>query len=293
MNGKFFENKSGGYRAGLYFTFFITSFVVVSYLFGTISGVLFGKGSAGYTAVTSLSSLAAFFAVFFVAKFVFNEKNESFFGTTYFSRTFTGLSVILTFGMLFGLGFINDAFVKLLDLIGVSVNGISVEMNSGWEFIVCILSLCVIPAVAEELFFRGILLSSLKNAGFIVSALISALFFALYHLSLAQFFYQFVFGFFLAATTLRAGSVIPAIISHFLNNFAVLSFTYFNVAVDFYYLPLIFMGLIFLAAFSFILFIFKVGKNEKVKGEAVSAFIPFGLLGVTVCVALTVAGAFL
>lgn len=123
--------------------------------------------------------------------------------------------------------------------------------------------------------------------------LVSALFFAVYHCSLSQFFYQLVFGFFLAALTLRAGNVFPAVISHFLNNFAVLSFNYFNVAIDFYSIAFILSGLTFLAAFSFILMIFKTGGTKKVKGETLSAFFPFGILGVIVCALITVAGAML
>lgn len=293
MNGKFFKTESGGFRAGLYFTLFMAAFLFFSIVLQAVSSEIFNKGSAAYFALTCLSAPLAFFTVLIISKTVFSEEVKNLCKVNGFSRVYTGIAVILTFGMLFGLGFVNGVFVDFLESLGMKVGGIEPEMNNAGEYILCIVSLCVIPAVFEELFFRGVVLSSLKNAGFIVSAVISALFFAFYHCSPAQFIYQLVFGFFLALMTLRAGNIYPAVISHFLNNFAVLSFTYFNIGIDLLYLPFILIGLIFIAAFCLVLFLFKSGRTGKIKGETFSAFFPFGIFSLLACSAIIIAGMFI
>ena len=288
MKERLFDKTNGGFRAGLYYVLFLAAFIIISFLLHAVSTAAFIEGSAGYYLINCFAAPIALLTVLFTAKFLFTDKINIFLNGRFFSRTFLAISVALTFGMFFGLGFINSAFVDLLEGIGIDVKGTNVYMNNAFEYILCVFSLCVVPAVAEELFFRGVIISLLKNAGVYVSCLISALFFALFHFSLAQLIYQFIFGFFLAFMTIRAGSVLPAVISHFLNNFAVLSFTYFNVFIDFYYAPFILSGLTFLAMLSIALVFFNTGKREKKKGEVFSAFFPFGIIGIIICVVLII-----
>jgi membrane protease YdiL (CAAX protease family) len=82
-----------------------------------------------------------------------------------------------------------------------------------------IVALSVFPAVAEELVFRGVLARAIAaRYGVTVGIAVSSTTFALYHLNPPQMVSTFVLGLVLALLTLRAHSVIPAMIVHTLNN---------------------------------------------------------------------------
>lgn len=79
--------------------------------------------------------------------------------------------------------------------------------------------LAVTPGICEELLCRGPLLAGLRRGiGPIGAVLVSAFCFATLHLSPYRFLPQFVLGIFLAALTLRAGSVWPAVLVHIGHN---------------------------------------------------------------------------
>jgi membrane protease YdiL (CAAX protease family) len=82
-----------------------------------------------------------------------------------------------------------------------------------------LLALALLPAVVEELVFRGVLTRALATRFAAVPAVgFSAAVFALYHLLPPQMVSTFCLGIALGFLTLRARSVIPAMIAHLLNN---------------------------------------------------------------------------
>ncbi|MDY6367233.1 MAG: type II CAAX endopeptidase family protein [Clostridia bacterium] len=284
--------REQGFKTGVLFNVFIAANLIFLFLLQAIANTVCERYTSAHYLLVSLSTVFALAAVLIVGKTVFGFNAKNLMVVRRFSRTFSGLAIVLSFGMLFGLGFINEAFVRLLSAIGLKVNGFTWVRSGTGDYLIGILALCVIPAVFEELFFRGVLLSCLKNTGIILSSVITALFFALYHGSAAQLIYQFIYGFFLSVMTWRANSVYPAIISHFLNNFAVLSFEYFGIAVNFFSITFILMGIAFLVSFAFIMLLFKRSAAKREKGAVKAAFFPFGIIGVLICVAMIVLGFF-
>jgi sodium transport system permease protein len=82
-----------------------------------------------------------------------------------------------------------------------------------------LLVLGVLPAIAEELVFRGVLTRALATRfGAFHAVGMSAAVFALYHLLPPQMISTFCLGLALGFLTLRARSVVPAMIVHLLNN---------------------------------------------------------------------------
>lgn len=81
----------------------------------------------------------------------------------------------------------------------------------------------ILAPISEELAFRGAALSLLSERSKPVAAVISALFFAVYHFNLQQLPYTFVLGYFLAMLALRSGSVLPCIFVHAANNLLTLA----------------------------------------------------------------------
>jgi membrane protease YdiL (CAAX protease family) len=77
----------------------------------------------------------------------------------------------------------------------------------------------LLPAVCEEILFRGVLARSLgRSTSLIVAALVSAVVFSAYHLSLVQALPTLSLGALLAVIAIRADSIAPTVVAHAINN---------------------------------------------------------------------------
>jgi sodium transport system permease protein len=82
-----------------------------------------------------------------------------------------------------------------------------------------LLAFAVLPAVCEELVFRGFLLNGLmKSHRPRTAILLSSFLFALFHMNVFQFLPAFFLGVVLGLVTVRSKSVVPAIFFHLLHN---------------------------------------------------------------------------
>lgn len=132
---------------------------------------------------------------------------------------FYAIAVLLAFGALFSLSWINDGIVKLLELIGYKQRESFVPDVSGWKVLPVLITVAVIPAIMEEALFRGILLQNVEEeAGTVRAILISGFCFSLYHGSVEQTVYQFIVGCIFGFLAVRSRSVVPGMLFHFLNN---------------------------------------------------------------------------
>ncbi len=102
--------------------------------------------------------------------------------------------------------------------LGISVPTASIVPTDGVPAIQPILACCVVPALCEEFFFRGIILSEYRGYGLVKAIIISSLFFAFIHFSFSGFLIYLYAGFMLAFLTAVCRSVFPAIILHLANN---------------------------------------------------------------------------
>jgi len=101
---------------------------------------------------------------------------------------------------------------------------------SGKFFFLGIFVYALLPAIAEEIVFRGIIQTSIQSKynGF-VAITISTLLFVLMHGALQQTVYQLVMGVMLGYVACVGGSILYSIILHFLNNTFVLLFGCFEI----------------------------------------------------------------
>ena len=83
-----------------------------------------------------------------------------------------------------------------------------------------ILAMAIVPAICEELFFRGVLLPWLKNSfhNKHLAVCLSALIFSAIHVQFFGFFPRLLLGAYLGYLFLWTGSLWMPIIAHFLNN---------------------------------------------------------------------------
>lgn len=98
---------------------------------------------------------------------------------------------------------IDELITELMDLTSIPI------------LFVCI---SVIPAICEEIFFRGVIFSGYRQLSIIKASLMTGLFFAIMHLDAQQFLYTFVLGSIFCIFVHRTNSIFSSVISHFTIN---------------------------------------------------------------------------
>ena len=130
-------------------------------------------------------------------------------------------AILLGIGMILGMTVLSEVFIKLLGLVGYTPTPSPFPVMKGktGTFITAIFAVCLLPAICEEMFFRGLLLDSLRGVSDWFAAIISAVMFMLIHASPLQTLYQFIGGLIFAIVAIKSNSILPGIVMHFLNNF--------------------------------------------------------------------------
>ena len=286
------KNKSQA--AGALYTAAIALYFVLSLVGGAILSAL-PQGSFARTAISPLFAAVALLSVSFLSAKAygavggFSEDNASannfsadnssagnyaksegkpnyktVFGYKKFKPAYLLAAVLISAGIFCGLGFINTAFAELLAKIGVNLPNNEIKMNGAGEYIILSFTLAVIPAIAEEMFFRGAVAFGTSGAKLFAGAAFSGLIFALYHCSLSQLLYQFIYGAILYILAKKSGSVFPSAIAHFLNNFAVITLTFFGAEVNLFSPVLIASGIVALMLAAALIFFIdrKTGASK-------------------------------
>ncbi len=102
---------------------------------------------------------------------------------------------------------------QMLEAFGESLVGVEMPL---WQLV---LFLCVTPGILEELCFRGVLLHGLsKRLRPVALVLVVGAIFGMFHVSLFRIIPTGFLGVVLAVVTLLTGSILPAMLWHFLNN---------------------------------------------------------------------------
>lgn len=94
----------------------------------------------------------------------------------------------------------------------------SISMRQDYAFVVQLLFMAVIPALAEEFLFRGIFFHSYRKNGVFGAALMSAFIFGMFHMNFNQFFYAFALGVIFALLVEATGSLFASMLAHFAAN---------------------------------------------------------------------------
>lgn len=84
-----------------------------------------------------------------------------------------------------------------------------------WQMLI---SAALVPAICEELIFRGLLLTGYKRNSRFAGAFVTALFFAIMHLNPHQFFYAFILGFVFTYFVYYTKSIFASMLAHFIIN---------------------------------------------------------------------------
>ncbi|MDR9419516.1 CPBP family intramembrane glutamic endopeptidase [Gracilimonas sp.] len=128
----------------------------------------------------------------------------------------------------------------------------------------------IVPAVCEEIMYRGYVQRAFeKSWGIVAAILISGAIFGAYHLQISNFLPLATLGVFLAYLTYISDSLIPAMVAHFVNNGGqVIASSYYPEMLDEKISPemdlpifLIVLSLVFTSALLYYLYSLKSSKN--------------------------------
>ncbi|MFA6947943.1 MAG: CPBP family intramembrane glutamic endopeptidase [Eubacteriales bacterium] len=133
-------------------------------------------------------------------------------------------------GIMQAAGIVSDSVLNFFYSFGfdISTDYYQYVPSTAPEIITLFISLVIIPAVFEELLFRGVILSRLARFGPSFGIVVSGVLFGLMHCSTSQFFYACVGGMVMAYLTLTSGSVWLAVFIHMLNNLISFAFIFID-----------------------------------------------------------------
>lgn len=130
--------------------------------------------------------------------------------------------LLYSLGMMAGVFFISASVNTVTDILFTNAGNREAaiaERISASPLGVSIIVIALIPAISEEIFFRGFFLGSARSLNNDTAALIiSALLFGAMHMDLYSFIPTALFGALFAFIAIKTGSVVIPMILHFINN---------------------------------------------------------------------------
>lgn len=215
----------GGILALTVATYIITIIILLVYLDAALtdSGAVdkLMEDPVSFAIITLVSQLALFGFVL-----IFTKLRKIDFFEAYQIKKAPKISVIAIIPFLALFLILSDLpMLSALDDIFRRINyrpseaNIAAFLNNPWGFLLIAILVCALPALFEELIFRGIVLQGLASRYRpTVAILLSALAFSLTHMSPAQTAHQFVIGVALGYIVLATKSIWSGVLLHFCNN---------------------------------------------------------------------------
>ena len=182
--------------------------------------------SIGYT----ILSIGMYLVIFLVFLFFNNKKENKITEKTSIKKLLTYILVaLLAFLVLYPAIICIDTILFKLN---VKINSIPFELTTK-NYFISLIPLVILPAICEELLFRGIILKGLKKHGKAFSILISSLMFSIFHMAISQTVYPLLMGILLGVIMYNENNIYYCIAVHMTNNFVSLTLSYFKIGLIF------------------------------------------------------------
>ncbi len=252
-------------------SFFICQlFVLIINIFAIVIGAVLGYNTTDLelffsTAVGYLICAMALYLGMTLC-FLFCKKNYEF-------KTFSkpNTKKILFYSMIaiisfFALYPIIVCFDNLLIKSNIPINTIPYDLTTT-NYFISLISLCLLPAVCEELLFRGVIQSGLNKCGKRISIMVTSAMFAIFHMSISQIIYPVLFGILLSGIMYKESNILYTIIMHAINNFLSLTISYFNIPLVFNHWSYILIAFVLLTVWLVFISIFikKIHIKTQIK----------------------------
>ena len=256
-----------------YIISFLMLFIAMSIVGGDASGVV---SSLGFSIASAVITPLTFLAVFLI----YNRVNRISFSASKVGFNLnlktTLILVLISLVCVFGLQYLITGIDLGLDSLGYKPSESPIPLDNGWWYVLNLFALALLPAICEELIFRGIIFNGLrKKLGDWLAVFVSAILFVLMHASLEQLVYPLLLGMVFGWLVLRTKTVVSSIIVHFLNNALVITIAFIYQMTGFDFMPKtswvfwVLAGVLPFVTFGILLLIEKFFFNKKRKDESV------------------------
>lgn len=213
---KLFERRSNMKKGGVPTTgdaWFMVVFVMFAYLYlGSVLEMKYGFG--GIFGIQMIIFVLPLLYVLYTKRSIL--QTYSFRKTklmNFVAALFMGCGTML-------IGIILTSFVSMLFPTEAEMvsSGLMNELMSDNELLTFAV-VALTPAICEEMLFRGFLFSAFRGKHkIVVSVLLTAVIFGVYHMSIVRFFTTALLGAALAVIVYYSGSIFPAMMMHAINN---------------------------------------------------------------------------
>ncbi len=119
------------------------------------------------------------------------------------------------------IGVVLKLFVKVIFAVfkvPYSVDAKVISVDSGTQIVMAVIALVILPALAEEFLFRGLVLRSYERWGTQSAIVITSLLFGLLHLDISSMLATVFMGLLLAHVVVKTDSLMAGILLHLVNN---------------------------------------------------------------------------
>ena len=281
------------YDAGKTFCFSVFAPYVIALVLIVVASIVARLSGTNYEGVLKapwflvLSTLASPLA-FFIVYVIINKKGKiNYLQASHIDFKLDILNVFLciliAFICVFGFNNFVSMFDAIFKLFGIEPNtSWGLPINNGYWLVFNIIAMAVLPAIFEELIFRGIIFNGLKPYGKKKAVIYSALLFSLMHASISQTIYPILAGCVFALIVYKTDNILYSMIIHFCNNLIVVVNRYImeinNISSEFSFdlsfinifssiIYAITAGLLIFAIIKFLIRPSKTPKKELVFGD--------------------------
>ncbi|MBQ6153455.1 MAG: CPBP family intramembrane metalloprotease [Ruminococcus sp.] len=204
-------------------------FMATELLFSTVFAVATYNGETSFLeALESVFGLTLFNGVFSLVTFFFVGlifcliRRESLASLFPFHKAGAGfVAMLVVIGVTFSLlsNYVSDAVLSMFEMFGLTSTYVGeVEIEGGGDIFMSYLTIAVIPALAEEFAFRGIIMGMFRKYSDALALVVSSAIFGLMHGNIVQIPFAFCGGLVFGFIMLKTNSLLPGILVHFFNN---------------------------------------------------------------------------
>lgn len=217
------QYKSTTVRLGCALLFFLALFFLYSFAITLIAVLTEGHGIAGdiiYEILYGLLYAAVFTLPVLFFRLISGGKPQA---RIYFERRLpreTPLYLFLGVAVILAAAYLNSLLLEVFEYSSFMEEVfVGDEVSANYQVVLAVFTTAVVPAFAEELLFRGLVLTNLLPYGRVTAILGSALLFGMMHQNAGQFLYATVAGLVLGYVYVRTRSIWCCVLLHFVNNF--------------------------------------------------------------------------
>lgn len=159
---------------------------------------------------------------------------------------------------------------SLFQFWNLKINTITYDITAVWHGIpvnlfVTMISMVIVPAIVEELLFRGVIFKGLQNYGKAFSIIMSAVMFSVFHMAISQTVYPLIMGLLLGVIMYKEDNILYTITVHMTNNFLSVIFAYFGISLSYNHWTFIVLAILLACAFVVTLLIIAFKNNKQSK----------------------------